>query len=85
MPEELASVFDEAFLRDIADVISDAAVYDREWIQAVTQVKRVHARSDIEKLSHALADEDLSDEATQEIQEKLRTVASQLATLEKDR
>lgn len=83
LPEELISVFDEAFLWDISDFLEDEARFRREWDKAIREVKRAHIRYETEEISRRLRDANVASDEHDLLQQKLKAYTDQLATLEK--
>ncbi len=83
LPPELIPVFDEAFLWDISDVISDGERFVREWDKAIREVKRSRIRNSMSKVSQALRDADASSEDYVVLQRQLKAYTDELVALEK--
>lgn len=84
LPKELLTTFDEAFLWDISGFLEDEERFLREWDKALREVQRLRLKQRIEELSHALHDsQHTTDKQTEELEEDLRLLTSELALLEK--
>lgn len=83
LPAELIPVFDEAFLWDIADIVSDGERFAREWDRAVREVKRTRIRHQMKTVSQALRDTDASSKEYDALQQQLKAYTDELVALEK--
>lgn len=83
LPSELSTTFDEAFLWDIADVLSDEEMFSREWHRAMYEFKKILLRRTIYKLTQEATGEGISTTQMQDIQSKLQELSKTLKSLEK--
>ena len=83
LPPELVSVFDEAFMWDIALIIDDETRFDAEWNKAISEVRRAQVRQHMEEISKKLRDEQISSSQHDALQAELKGLVDEFAALEK--
>ncbi|HLD25012.1 MAG TPA: DNA primase [Patescibacteria group bacterium] len=83
LPAPLQPTFDEAFLWEISEILSDEERFAREVTKTEVEVKKLHIRHRMEEIGQVLRDTRLAGSKHSELQRELKEKTQALALLEK--
>jgi len=83
LPSELIPVFDQAYLRDLSEIVQDPQDAEEELEKTIQELKRTTILELIRKKTTAMNQVDCTDDQTEKLSKEVSELTAQLKALEK--